>query len=281
MPETSQIVHLYEDQISIKFYSKKHQYFRRINKYPVIYFDGEKEIQSPLEPSSAGSDLSNETWVKLTSTTGITSSALDKPFLYNWLVDVTAKEFKKRMKAGVTLDEAESKAKGARWKAMRKGGNIGTETHQWINEFILFLMEKGDKPSILGLTADAKRCIEGFLEWYDKYVEQPLHTELIVYHPGLDIVGTLDLIFKNKEGELEIVDFKTGNSINPGDVMQLAFYRKTFALQHKKMPDVATIVHLHKDGTKATPLRSLDHDANMIAFECGHYLVSWRDTLSI
>lgn len=280
MPETPSMVSLYDNQIEIKFTPKKHTYYRKINVEPVTYTDypNEELVITNLKKEESE-------WIKIPSTTYYTGKCLDKPELYNWMVDTTARTFKECIAKGHTLLDAEVTAKAARFKAMKKGGDVGSAVHDWIHQFVKSELGELDHPE-LDMPKEIEHCIEGFLEWYEKFVDSPIETEYIVYHPGMDIVGTLDLTFMNKEGQLEIVDFKTGSNIYPADVMQIAFYRKAYTLQHGKYPDVASIVHLHKElvktGRQYTVLNQLNHEANMIAFECGHYLVNWRDkTLKI
>lgn len=275
MPETGKIVELYDGQVTLKFYKGKHQYFRMHNTEDISYNNLPSDEVMIVPASDVGQ------YIKVPSTTTITKSCLDKPFLYNWLVDISVNEYTRCMKEGIDIDKAIGLAKGARWKALKKGGDIGNAVHGFAEKFTRYMLDEGPMPEEITSPKEVKNGILGFLDWYEENVKEPLRAEYLVYNPELDTAGTLDFVFINKDGNLELSDFKTGSNIYPGDVMQIAFYRKTYALQEQEFPHVASIVHLQKDKPKAIPYRTLDHDAAMIAFECGRYLVNWNNTLKI
>ncbi len=278
MAPVTKIVQLYDNQVDVKFYVKKHQYYRKFN-VPVLVIPSQDKDIPPASIECPGGEL--DQWIKVPSTTTVTRGALDKPELNNWLVDSAIKEMASCLEAGDTIEEASAKAKGYRFRIMRKGGAVGSAVHDWASQFILSRMDDSFAGPSPEQEKEITNAILGFLQWYEEEVKEPLQTEFIVYNPELDIAGTKDFVFANKNDEIVSVDFKTGNRIYPADVMQLAFYRHTYGLQEGQMPDKSIILHLNKTKPKATPYDNLDHEANLIAFECAKYLTNWSDSLNI
>ena len=70
---------------------------------------------------------------------------------------------------------------------------------------------------------------EGFQMWMKDSGLRVVATEIMVWHSFLEYAGTIDLVCRNKDGMLAVVDVKTGGVYNEA-AMQLAAYAK--ALQH-------------------------------------------------
>lgn len=273
MPDTSKVVSLYKGSVDVKFYAKKHQYYRMFKTDSLHYFDTENEaVELSVSPL--------DKWEKLPSTTTITKSIFDKLELVNWIIDVTLGEFIKQQERKVKLDEAIAKAKGYRFQVMREAGKLGTEIHNWIEAFITSQLNETDPPDLIETPVEIFNGIGGFLEWYEDNVKEPLASEYIVYHPRMDIPGTLDFVFVNQNEDLEVVDFKTGNHIYPADIMQLAFYAEAYRANEGMLPK-ATILHLDKTKPRGIPIYDNNHDTNFAAFMAAHYLTRWKEEIKL
>lgn len=256
----TKIVSLYNGQVDVKFYRKKHQYYRKVNIR-------DKSWNTPTEEIGQ--------WIKIPSTTFFTKGIFDKPELYDWFSKTAIDGFVDAMNDGCTIDQCRDRAKKARYAKLSAAGDTGSIIHGWINQYCM-----AEQPDLLEDNIEVSNALEGFLEWFDENVVEVLETECIVYNPLLDIAGTLDLLYLSKKGEKVLVDFKSGNNIYPADVMQIAFYRHTYSMMSDEVSH-ADIVHLRKDEPKAIPLRTLDNEANYNAFEASVYLMKWKDTLKV
>ena len=70
---------------------------------------------------------------------------------------------------------------------------------------------------------------EGFQMWMKDSGMRVVASELMVWHSFYEYAGTIDLVCRNKDGMLAVVDVKTGGVYNEA-AMQIAAYAK--ALQH-------------------------------------------------
>mgnify|MGYP003646295681 CR=1 FL=1 len=79
---------------------------------------------------------------------------------------------------------------------------------------------------------------EGFKMWLQDSGMTVVATEIMVWHSFYEYAGTIDLVCRNKDGMLAVVDIKTGGIYNEA-AMQLAAYAK--ALQHLTGEEVAEV----------------------------------------
>ena len=110
-------------------------------------------------------------------------------------------------------------------------GDVGTAAHKVIELYCTDWILTGNRPPTMmryvptGMdprAIAAVRCAENFLV---KENVTPIACELLVGIPGLS-AGTLDLLVLNKEGKIELVDWKSSNNIDIYYSLQTAAYRR-------------------------------------------------------
>ena len=67
-----------------------------------------------------------------------------------------------------------------------------------------------------------------FLDWWNKQGYEVIEIEKKLYSKKHNFVGTLDLIVKDKNGDLVLIDIKTSNRIVFGYELQANAYRKAY-----------------------------------------------------
>lgn len=264
----------FNGQVLVRFSASKHQYFVKCPKgYIDLIVDGEeRRIEYPTRKT---------TFEHVISCTQYTKAALDKPKLRDWAVSVCVGEAISLAKKGLSPEEWKKKAKAKSFQLLKSGADIGNTLHAYTGDHINHILGKGEKPS-KPVEKEALSCVlawESFLRDY-KDIEF-LATEQVIYHPILDVAGTLDIMFRRK-GQIGIIDTKTSPNIYPDFMMQLALYRDAVKLLTGKLPEIAWILQLSKDtGSYLLEDRSNHHQMDFGAFMAGHFLTNWVDSLKL
>lgn len=96
-------------------------------------------------------------------------------------------------------------------------------THGFLDSFQpdLSLCEKSEVES-------AEEMLGTFKKWWWKSGLDRVHTEIQLASDSLGYGGTIDLIARNKKGELVMIDFKTGSELRPQYELQMAGYKLLF-----------------------------------------------------
>lgn len=125
-------------------------------------------------------------------------------------------------------DEAESLKASA--------GNKGSKIHQAIEKLLngeeirmesKFLNKESNIEE--ELTAEEYEAIMSFVDWYNEVKPEIISAEQVVFNDEYGYAGTIDLICKI-DGQLYIVDFKTGQSIWAEYELQLSAYKNAVNL---------------------------------------------------
>jgi len=173
----------------------------------------------------------------LPSVTTILNDVLAKPALIHWVAETAAKAALEN--PWMSVKEAVSSI----YRTKEKAGLKGKDIHKIIQN-----LSKGGK-------VEKTKEIKGYIEAYEKFkADVPfriLATEKIVYSKKYGYAGTLDAIIKFKNGELAIIDFKTGKYVYREASIQLSAYKQALEEMYpkKKKPDKTFVVHLKSDGT--------------------------------
>ena len=107
-----------------------------------------------------------------------------------------------------------------------EAGDIGSFVHNAISQLL-----NGEKVSSEVISArfkpksslKVKRCIQAFLDWYQKYNPEIISHEYIVWHEKRGFAGTVDLKCKI-DGQLYIIDYKTSKTIKDPHRVQVCGY---------------------------------------------------------
>lgn len=140
---------------------------------------------------------------------------LDKPALINWSAKVEREELSKCYENGSPIPE-----KLFYLTKRDSAADIGTLAH-----FLAQCYLEHKTPDLSDYTEDeikkAELAFNNFLTFWESSGFQMVHSELQLSHNALRYGGTVDLIAKNQNGELVLLDIKTSNRL----------YKQTYGLQ--------------------------------------------------
>jgi len=180
---------------------------------------------------------------------GVTSvlNIIDKPALIQWAANEAAAFVRENLKPGVSLDElqieelAKSASLAHRVKK-EKAANIGTITHNWIEEYI----KNGRRD--LPVNEQARKGAEAFLEWVATNHVEFVDSERKIYSKLHNYAGTLDFEAV-VNGKRIIGDIKTSSGIYPTMFLQTAAYEMARTEEDGIEYAGNIIVNCRKDGT--------------------------------
>ena len=187
---------------------------------------------------------------------------LNKPDLVDWKIREAVGNIKKELenhlpddKIQQVLDDAENRAKTKMTKILSTGKIV----HSYIEKYV-----KGEKyikpedPVVLD-------CFNKFVKWWDENGFTLIASEKIVCLPG-GFAGTIDLVAKDKEGLVWLIDIKTNNGIFVSHFHQVHGYKYAYEKQTKQKINRMCIVRLPKNGSKIEVRRVLSKKQHMLAF---------------
>jgi hypothetical protein len=166
-----------------------------------------------------------------------TKNIIDKPHLIPWSIRLAIEYLEKPGNFELLqTDQRANIIKAAQLQgrdAMNEAGSVGSIAHDAIEKYVKFWIKTGEKPkdikSLLNDDDDprafaAARSAEKF---FNEHLVTPVATEFIVGKEG-EGAGTLDLLVVNDKGKLELIDWKTSNSIDDFYSCQVATYKRYF-----------------------------------------------------
>ena len=170
----------------------------------------------------------------VTTITGL----LNKPYLVEWAAREAATAAAYAVAERDQLnDQAITACIDAGRKAPRDlrdhGASVGTMVHRRIKSALTDWINS----DLSDESIEADLAMNAFHEWYSTHVldvdAEPMLVERIVVHPSGLYCGTFDLLIKNANNTMTLVDFKTSNqsesnplAIYPEYFFQVAAYRK-------------------------------------------------------
>ena len=87
----------------------------------------------------------------------------------------------------------------------------------------------------------AEEMMEGFKKWWWKSGLDRIHCELQLASDKHGFGGTVDLIARDKQGRLVLVDFKTSSSLKPQYELQMAGYKMLYEDCHPFDEDIEAV----------------------------------------
>ncbi len=189
---------------------------------------------------------------KVASVTGICGRGVPKPSLTNWLVYTPLKEAKdlinRKLDNNEPLDRAELErifkvAKEKTNKIKEDAGLVGSVVHGLVEDFLKGknIPAQKDKAVV--------NCWNIFFEWWNKQEYTVVELEKKIYSAKYNYAGTLDLVVKDKKGNLVLIDIKTSNHISFDYHLQLNAYTYAYEEETKSKIHSSYIVRLpKKDG---------------------------------
>ena len=186
---------------------------------------------------------------KVESVTGICGRGLPKPNLVNWLVATPLNEVKRlineRLDNNDPLDRAGLErifktAKEKTNKIKEDAGLVGTVVHGLIEDFLKGKdIPKQSDPAVVN-------CWNLFLDWWNKQEYEVVELEKKIYSKKYNYAGTLDLVVKDKKGNLVLMDIKTSNFISFDYFLQLNAYKFAYEEETGSKVSKSFIVKLSK-----------------------------------
>ena len=186
---------------------------------------------------------------KVESVTGICGRGLPKPNLVNWLVATPLNEVKRlineKLDNNQPLDRAGLErifktAKEKTNKIKEDAGLVGTVVHGLIEDFLKGKeIPKQSDPAVVN-------CWNLFLDWWNKQEYEVVELEKKIYSKKYNYAGTLDLVVKDKKGNLVLMDIKTSNFISFDYFLQLNAYKFAYEEETGSKVSKSFIVKLSK-----------------------------------
>jgi hypothetical protein len=132
----------------------------------------------------------------------------------------------------------------AHQKTLAKAGDIGSETHKLIEWTMRTAMgaAAGPKPAVCD---EALWGFMAFEDWAKAVSFKPVLIERTVYSLTHGYAGTMDVLAR-VDGQLTLVDFKTGKGIYPEAHLQSAAYSVALTEMGYQAPTAALIVRVPK-----------------------------------
>lgn len=172
---------------------------------------------------------------------GVTSivGVIDKsgPLKY-WAVNMAIEVLQKKLIPGQSLDELEiqyllEEAKKAHTKRLKKAGDIGTMTHQFLTDYITAGVNKKPLPK-LPVNKEIRNCLKGFFNWVKANKVKFISSEQKVYSVKHNFAGCYDAEAM-VNGKLTLIDFKTSKALYyPEMFLQAAAYAVSREEEMKK-----------------------------------------------
>ncbi len=187
------------------------------------------------------------------SVTGICARGCPKPQLVNWLVSTPIREIKElinnRLDTGDALDRVHleriiDKAKNKTEEIKKDAGLIGTVVHGLIEDFLKNKkIPNQSDPQVVN-------CWNLFYDWWKTQEYEVVEIEKKIFSKKYNYAGTLDLILKDKKGNLVLGDIKTSNFITFDYTLQLNAYKYAYEEETKQKIAKGIVIRLPKKDSK-------------------------------
>lgn len=219
-----------------------------------------------------------------------------KPALVGWAAGLAVDYIAARMYPGMVLDEIVIKdlvkgAKAAYRLKTEDAADLGTLGHKWVEDYLN--AQANNKPvPLFPVNPELRNIAETFLQFMRENNVEVISAEQKVYSKELDIAGTFDCLARFN-GELAILDWKTGSGIYPEYFLQMGGYDLCYTEEHfpelHKSPNSSDfnpyavvkkhiVVNCSKSGELKVAI-SDQVERNKLAFE--HALALYRDLSDI
>ncbi len=164
--------------------------------------------------------------------------AIAKPQLIYWAAKTAARA------ALANPGLSESEAAGAIYSKRDTAGKLGTTVHSFVEAW-----KNNHTPDLTGIDAPYIPYAKAFLSFVEKGLFTFLEHEKTVFSSKHGFAGTLDIIAKDKDGNLWVLDVKTSNDVYPEMGLQLAAYKEALEEMTGQPIKKTAIIHLKEDTT--------------------------------
>ena len=167
-------------------------------------------------------------------------------------------------KSPLSFDSIIKGVKSAHRQTSTSAINIGTITHDWVEEAINFHIKGGVIPE-LPTQEEALNSIDAFKSWVQENDIEWISAEEKLYHRKHKYAGTVDAL-ANINGEYCVIDWKTSKAVYPEYHLQVAAYAKAVEDMYEKKVDATYILRCDKVTGRFEAVRSTDIAKNFRAF---------------
>lgn len=188
---------------------------------------------------------------------------IEKPHLAKWAAKLALEWMEKEDRWTRLSTDRDSLFQGAilaHTEERDSAGNIGTQAHNIIEEYLIDWMNNGTPVSDIRQLIEKDRDYRVFgacrsaEKAFQKYEVVPVATELLVGSSKFNCAGTLDLLMVNLSipefPELELFDHKTSNAVKDDYALQVSAYKYFFEEMTGLKIKRCRIEHLSKDSDK-------------------------------
>ena len=187
------------------------------------------------------------------SATTIIKQGLIAPGLINWKISKPMSEYRRLLNLSLDNNEALDRVKLERLykQAMNFTDNVGSDA-ALVGSVVHGLVEDLIKGKKIPKQSDKAvlNCWNLFLDWWNQQNFTVVEIEKKLFSKKYGYVGTLDLIVKNKKGELVLIDLKTSNFIVFGYVLQINAYKQAYEEETGNKISSAFCLRIGKTDTK-------------------------------
>jgi hypothetical protein len=189
-------------------------------------YDG--EITMTFDPEAHMYRANGELTPSVTAITKI----IDKPALLYWAVNQTTERIAKLWQPGKEYTEDQIKAaiidaKGSRFRTSKKAMDIGSQAHDWIEQYIKAKIYRFEYPPLPDYKP-VERAVNAYLDWEEANDVVYHSSERKVYSKIYRYSGTVDIDFV-VNGRRLVGDLKTSKAIYPEYYLQCAAYAQALS----------------------------------------------------
>lgn len=151
-----------------------------------------------------------------------------KPALVNWSAAQAVLVMSKMIRPNESYSETQidrmlEKAR-TEWRTVRdEAADYGKLAHAWIERFLLEGAWPEDHEWVM-LPVEVCNSLSLFAEWWKKHDFQCVESELYLFNADLGLGGTLDMLARDRNGDLWLIDWKTSKSIYETMLLQVSAY---------------------------------------------------------
>lgn len=170
-------------------------------------------------------------------------------------------------------------AKHQHKKELTRTGNIGTAVHAMVET--LLGEDESVADGLIEKVSNPDNELHSFFVMFSDWTEglgfyEILETEGFVFHPEFEYCGKFDLLCRDGEDKIFLVDFKTRKDVRKEDKLQLAAYIRAYEACTGEKIDGAKLVRLPRDTQKRPPEVTVeDLEEHFNAFLACRYLSEW------
>lgn len=236
------------------------------NKRIIKFSQGVYDYQLVFNPNTQGKRytlqmLKDGVMLEEKLLTGVTTAlnAVSKPFLMTWTVKEMARYIKDNCEVEDGRYELDKRDVENAMKAYitkrDHSTDVGTKAHDFMEDYVRVSIEENNKKPInlidfnkfnLKVDDDIIHIVERFVTTLTENFIELLASEQPVCSVKYGFAGTFDLLAKDKDGKVVLVDFKTSNQVDSLYASQIEAYKRGMKEMWNKDVDYGAVIRSDK-----------------------------------